>query len=386
MKKFPFYFLVLYLLASCQGTKQAETQALSVVDMTKSYPEKEIVLQDIADVEYIPLETTDDFLFNGVAAIVSDKYIVTIGHQSEDVCLFSREGKALTRIHRVGNGPGEYKDIATIDVNWENGELYLKEMNRQKIHVYSLDGTFKRSLPYPENIWLNQMYLFSPEYLIACRDFTPSAGSDAGFHPYLLVSTESGQLDSLSYVQKKCVQVKLIINEQAHLYGYMHEPSIICNGSRFYIGNADSDTLFTMESDFALKPLLVRTPSHNEEGNQYGLFLKGVAGPYLFLTKQPMEIPMNSIDHLDLQNEEWLYDRRTQEVVRYIFKNREDTSKPVSGIMFYRYPEDCALVILKSEDLVEAYEAGELSGELKKIVSGMKVDDNPVLMLIQFKG
>lgn len=81
---------------------------------------------------------------------------------------------------------------------------------------------------------------------------------------------------------EKCVQVKLIINEQAHLYGYMHEPSIICNGSRFYIGNADSDTLFTMEPDFALKPLLVRTPSHNEEGNQYGLFLKGVAGPYLF--------------------------------------------------------------------------------------------------------
>ena len=95
---------------------------------------------------------------------------------------------------------------------------------------------------------------------------------------------------------------------------------------------------------------------------------------------------MNSIDHLDLQNEEWLYDRRTQEVFRYIFKNREDTSKPVSGIMFYRYPEDCALVILRWEDLVEAYEAGELSGELKKIVSGMKVDDNPVLMLIQFKG
>ena len=37
----------------CQGTKQAETQALSVVDMTKSYPEKEIVLQDIADVQLL---------------------------------------------------------------------------------------------------------------------------------------------------------------------------------------------------------------------------------------------------------------------------------------------------------------------------------------------
>jgi hypothetical protein len=36
------------------------------VDVTKTYPEgKEIYFQDIADVKYIPLETTDDFLCSG---------------------------------------------------------------------------------------------------------------------------------------------------------------------------------------------------------------------------------------------------------------------------------------------------------------------------------
>jgi hypothetical protein len=53
--------------------------------------------------------------------------------------------------------------------------------------------------------------------------------------------------------------------------------------------------------------------------------------------------------------------------------------------MFFCYPEDCGLAVLKSEDLMDAYEAGQLSGELKEIAAGLKADDNPVLMLIHFK-
>ena len=160
---------------------------------------------------------------------------------------------------------------------------------------------------------------------------------------------------------------------------------MIRNGSRFYIGNPDSDTLFAMNPDRTLEPLLVRTPSHSEEGNKYGLFLRGAAGAYFFLTKQPMEVPMNSIESLDLKSEEWLYDCRTQEVCRYLLKNKDDASKRVEGIMFFCYPEDCGLAVLKSEDLMDAYEAGQLSGELKEIAAGLKADDNPVLMLFHFK-
>ena len=36
-------------------------------------------------------------------------------------------------------------------------------------------------------------------------------------------------------------------------------------------------------------------------------------------------------------------------------------------------------------DLLEALEAGELSGELKTIAEGLKEDDNPVLMVVKFK-
>jgi hypothetical protein len=42
-------------------------------------------------------------------------------------------------------------------------------------------------------------------------------------------------------------------------------------------------------------------------------------------------------------------------------------------------------MILETLDLIEALEAGELSGELKTIAENLNEDDNPVLMLIEFK-
>ena len=44
-----------------------------------------------------------------------------------------------------------------------------------------------------------------------------------------------------------------------------------------------------------------------------------------------------------------------------------------------------AYLKLEAFDLVEALEAGELSGELKTIAEGLKEDDNPVLMVMKFK-
>lgn len=71
-------------------------QALPVIDMNEDYPEKEIVLQDIADISYIPLETNDEFLFDGSVEVVTDQYVITKGHRGNDVCFFSRQGKHST--------------------------------------------------------------------------------------------------------------------------------------------------------------------------------------------------------------------------------------------------------------------------------------------------
>ncbi len=60
-----FAAILLVILVGCEGNKQPNDD-LIIVDVSKSYPKKELILQDFMDVEYITLETTDDFLTQGV--------------------------------------------------------------------------------------------------------------------------------------------------------------------------------------------------------------------------------------------------------------------------------------------------------------------------------
>lgn len=53
----------LFVLMGCGGDKS--TESLVTVDVTANYPKQELILQDFMDVEYIPLETNDEFITKG---------------------------------------------------------------------------------------------------------------------------------------------------------------------------------------------------------------------------------------------------------------------------------------------------------------------------------
>ena len=55
---------MLALLATGCGDANQKLSALPLIDMNADYPEKEICLQDVAEVSYIPLETTDEILLD----------------------------------------------------------------------------------------------------------------------------------------------------------------------------------------------------------------------------------------------------------------------------------------------------------------------------------
>ncbi len=78
---------ILLLIACSSEQKQSE---IPVVDVTKTYPKKEIVLQDIAEVEYIPLETRDDVLIDNNRRIVycSNDTIIIHNKQRGDFLFF----------------------------------------------------------------------------------------------------------------------------------------------------------------------------------------------------------------------------------------------------------------------------------------------------------
>ena len=64
--------ILLVVLAGCGENKQSNND-LIIVDVSKSYPKKELILQDFMDVEYVALETTDEFLTQGLVKDVGKK-------------------------------------------------------------------------------------------------------------------------------------------------------------------------------------------------------------------------------------------------------------------------------------------------------------------------
>ena len=75
MKRFIFTgIIILFVMAGCGGD-HSSTDGLITVDVNDSYStKKELVLQDFMDVEYIPLETNDEFINRACVQAVGEKY------------------------------------------------------------------------------------------------------------------------------------------------------------------------------------------------------------------------------------------------------------------------------------------------------------------------
>jgi hypothetical protein len=183
---------VMLILSGCRENKQSN-DGLITVDVTKNYPKKELILQYFMDVEYIPLETSDEFLCQGFArAIGKNLILVTNLNRVRDgnIFVFDRNGKALRRINRKGQGGEEYSNIMEIILDEDNDEIYVHNHYERKIQVYDLFGNYKRSLRYKENTdgaFYTDIVNYDKEHLI-CYD---AYNEDRAF---VLISKQDGSI------------------------------------------------------------------------------------------------------------------------------------------------------------------------------------------------
>ena len=167
--------IIVFILAGC-STKPTnlinkEKQDLVIIDITKKYPEKRIYVQDIADLEYIPLETNDSTLVSrGAPDLVSEKYIV-YHNQDGQILVFSRQGKSLYSFNRRGGSNEEYNSISGIILDDEKEELFIEDIHKAKIFVYSIDGKFKRKLVLPSKFYPECLMVYNKDYLFCYNSY-----------------------------------------------------------------------------------------------------------------------------------------------------------------------------------------------------------------------
>ena len=156
----------------------------------KFFPQKELVLQDFMDVEYIPLETNDEFVNQGFVQAVGKEFILVKNYKDDgDIFVYDRTGKAIRKINRKGQGGEEYISCRSVTLDEENNEMFINDFLARKIKVYDLEGNFKRSIKQKQE-GDTQFYLdifnYDNENLICYDECNQEI-------PFLLVSKQDGE-------------------------------------------------------------------------------------------------------------------------------------------------------------------------------------------------
>lgn len=96
---FIFGFLIL-VLSACSSYKEDE---LVVFDTEASYPEREILLSEVCDVTYVPLDNVE--VVGGRPRLVTDQFIIYSNRES-DLLFFDRQGRFVRKFnHREDQAP-----------------------------------------------------------------------------------------------------------------------------------------------------------------------------------------------------------------------------------------------------------------------------------------
>jgi hypothetical protein len=377
------------VMSGCGSGKPSTDELITVDVTTTNYPKKELILQDFLDVEYIALETNDDFLCQGfVQAIGKDIIIVRNRIQDGNIFIFDRNGRGLKKINRKGQSGEEYTNILGITLDEDNGEIFVNDLYIRKILVYDLDGEFKRNLRHNENNMYNKIYNFNRENLI-CHDVFLGDDGIANRHSFMIISKQDGSITKkiqIPFKEKKTTM--LILKDEVNSTFSSSAPStyypIIPYLDSWILVEPSSDTVYRYVSDHNMTPFMARSPSIQSMDPEVFLFLNILTGRYYFMETVKKVYDFATRNGFPSTN--LAYDKQEKALFEYTvynddFLNKKEVymkSRPVNDEIASWQP-------LEVHQLIESYKKGELKGKLKEVAATLDEDDNPVIMLVKHK-
>lgn len=380
---------VLFIIVICGGCKRTGIQNDNFVsvDVTASYPHKKLILQDFMDVEYIPLETTNEFLCQGnIQAVGKDIIVATNrgGGRDGNIFIFNRKGKAMKKINHKGQGGEEYTSFVQIILDEDNAEMFVNDMYAKKILVYDLEGNFKRKLSLEGDFLFDEIYNFDQNNFICHDGFNESNFTESYTgQSFMFISKQDGSITKeieIPFKEKKTIVMKTPRDKEGNYFVYM-PPSvypIMPYFNNYILTELSADTLYKYSPNHTMEPFIVRTPSVRSMNPEKFLLLSLLTDRYYF-----MEVIEKKID---FSTTDLVYDNQEKALFRCKVYNSDYTedkeaylkSTPLNNeIPSYQY--------LEAWELVRDYKKGRLKGKLKEIASKLGEEDNPVIMLIKHK-
>jgi hypothetical protein len=379
MKKAMFILVIipLIIMAGCRGNKQSMETPITV-DVTASYPEKELILQDFMDVEYIQLETTDEFITQGVVNAVG-KNIILVTNRINDgtIFIFDRfTGKGIRTINRFGQSGEEYSQVSGIILDENKGEIIVNDYPARRFSVYDLYGNFKRSFKFADTSYYSYIFIYDQDHLICYKEYLPIDTEQSG---HILISKQDGNIIREINVPVKEIKTPTVMKEGITVTPGFHR--IVPYRGYWVLADASSDTLYTYHLLDGVKPFIARTPSIHSMDPEVFLYPTVLTDRYYFMYALKKELDFTTFK---FPGTNLMYDKQENTLFKYTMYNDDFSTKKQ---VYWSNPVNQEIASGQSLDafeLVDAYNEGKLKDRLKDIASRLDEESNPVIMLVKY--
>lgn len=373
------WIITLLMLIGCGRNNRSYNEKVGVisVDVKNDYLSKELFLQDFMEVEYIPLESSDGFLCQGVVLDIGENLIL-VRNESQDgnIFLFDRTGKGVRKINRRGQGGEEYAFMYGAILDEDNGEIFINDIMTKRIMVYDLYGNIKRYFQHNGGIITDNIYDYDKDHLFCELEVNPDSGK-LDKSTLVLISKQDGSIVNkieIYYNEKR--STTFVSGNDFLLYPYC--PILPFRG-RWILTEASSDTVFCFSPGQIKEPFIVRTPSIQSLNPEIFLFPKMFTDRYYFMERVKKAEGFSKMD--------LVYDQQKDALYEYTLYNADYSNKQQVNMVTWETRNDEIGFWQKIDayKLVNSYRKGELKGELKEIAAGLEESSNPVIMLAKNK-
>ena len=367
-------------------SSEAQNANFWELDVAKDYPEKTINLEDIAEVRYVPLETTDQSLIQGIHKMAtSDDKIVICDLVQNTIFIFDKDGNFINSINKEGPGPQEYSSIQNFAVDFQKEEIYICDYPlKYRILTYSFDGGFIRESKLDQKIWPSILYNYDENHLIAYDNYNMES-ENANKQPYSLINKGNGQVSPLPLIieNRKSNRVMTSDGDKFMSFSIDIDPMIKTDDG-VVISDFALDTIYKY-TDHKLIPIGVRKNLGQKDLSAFCAY----SSNYALLNIVKMDVDEKNIGDAPrkMDSELFLLDWKSSSISAVTIKMSDMIRR--NEIRWDSYSKDLhesgVAHSFRASVLIKRLKEQKLNGKLKEIASTLNEDDNPVLMMAKFK-
>lgn len=220
----------------------------------------------VENICYVPLQADEDTYLNGLLGIDFDEesscFLISDIH---NVFVVDTLGRYISKIGRIGQGPGEYKQIANMTVNMVDKHIYINTCYKHNVITYDYNGKVINESPSNVDMFTGYIFYYDHALWGVGSAYTSRAMRVKGkrrFYGYAL-------LDSLckrTSLQTACPMDK--IGEMEGLEAFLTPPCVSICGKIILLAQnngAPSDTIYTIQNKKFVPRYLLNYGSHRPD-------------------------------------------------------------------------------------------------------------------------